>query len=480
MQRERRIFNSTVGGELEVYERRDFNSLFHNNGQILYSRDAKAIIDETELISNLFISKKENKGVMLDVGACGGGSAAHFEKLGWEIYCFEPDPNNRENLKKKYGNNKNVVIDSRAISNQKLKEQNFYNSKESVGISSLITFHHSHRLSCRVGVTTIEEVLIEYNIKRIDFLKIDVEGMDFNVLKGIPWHEIKPAVIECEFEDEKTKQLGHTWTDISNFLLKQGYTVYVSEWHPIIRYGIRHDWLGIKCYPCKLENPKAWGNLLAFKIDPGLSVINNAVKKTFKADSPELTTDGISLKNATKNEDNENNNIEKIHKNEESEVINSSKKKFIPIQYFKSIWSPIYIQIEKWIKNDNIAIFHTRQFISYILHLFQRNPKVSAIVIFALVTLLALSVINTPLMPHISNIWSIVGVSFFSTIVILGLSFIHYKLVGFVQKVNQFKLTQRSEIIFELNKVREQFTIQINEKKKLLNSLVIKIEENKK
>src|SRR3546814_14166191 len=64
----------------------------------------------------------------------------------------------------------------------------------------------------------------------------------------------------CEFEDVKTVPLGYTYHDMAGFPLEQGYRVYVSEWHPIVRYGIRHDWRRLVPYPCELSDPSAWGN----------------------------------------------------------------------------------------------------------------------------------------------------------------------------------------------------------------------------
>ncbi len=50
-----------------------------------------------------------------------------------------------------------------------------------------------------------------------------------------------------------------------------GYVVFVSEWHPIIRYGVSHSWRRLDRYPCTQINPKGWGNFIAVRadVDPG-------------------------------------------------------------------------------------------------------------------------------------------------------------------------------------------------------------------
>src|SRR3546814_14933106 len=69
---------------------------------------------------------------------------------------------------------------------------------------------------------------------------------------------------------------------MAGFLLEQVSRVYVSEWHPIVRYGIRHDWRRLVPYPCELSDPSARGNLLAFRDPIDESVLAGAIGKLAK------------------------------------------------------------------------------------------------------------------------------------------------------------------------------------------------------
>ncbi|MCG8440285.1 MAG: FkbM family methyltransferase [Caulobacterales bacterium] len=239
-------------------------------------RSAHASIDETGVVGRLLEDRRGSHHVMLDVGAHFGSSAKYFDRLGWSIYCFEPDSKNRRQLDERFGDKPHVTIDTRAVSDKSAIGAPFYSSLESTGISALHAFHESHKQSSTVNVTTVGEIVDEHSLTHIDFLKIDVEGHDFAVLKGVPWNRLAPDVIECEFEDAKTAPLGHTWRDMAEFLRAKGYTLYISEWHPIIQYGVRHDWRRIAPYPGCEPAPDAWGNLLAFKDDPGYARIHDA------------------------------------------------------------------------------------------------------------------------------------------------------------------------------------------------------------
>jgi FkbM family methyltransferase len=277
----REIINATVGGKLELFSRmRLEDALDVNKNPIKTSpiligqlpRSVSAHWDETNAIAYLFSQK--NTGCMIDVGAHFGTALAPFLEKNWKIFAFEPDEQNRQKLLQRLANHpyaNNVKLDTRAVSDKSQQGLNFYRSEESTGVSGLSAFLSSHKAAQTVDTVTLTEVLADEAIETIDFLKIDTEGHDLFVLKGFPWERFKPAVIECEFEDSKTVSLGYTFHDLAKYLVDKGYTVYVSEWHPIIRYGIRHDWRQLSRYPCELADEKGWGNLLAFRdgIDEG-------------------------------------------------------------------------------------------------------------------------------------------------------------------------------------------------------------------
>lgn len=132
-------------------------------------------------------------------------------------------------------------------------------------INGFSAFHEAHRESQKVDAITLTEFFQDKPMPDIDFFKIDTEGHDLSVLQGYPWERCRPALIECKFEDQKTPPTGYSFHDLAKLLVDQGYTVYVSEWHPIIRPCLRHAWKQLLRYPCKLSDQKSWGNLLAFR-----------------------------------------------------------------------------------------------------------------------------------------------------------------------------------------------------------------------
>ena len=209
------------------------------------------------------------KGVMVDVGAHFGESLAPYLQLGWEILAFEPDPANRARLLQNIDAAKIRLYDC-AVSDREQDGVPFFASPESDGISSLSAFRETHREVNRVRLTTLARVLAEAGTQQVDFLKIDTEGHDLFVLRGFPWDRLQPDVVLCEFEDTKTLPLGYDYRQMGDFLVAQGYQVFLSDWAPIIRYGTSHTWRSFRPYPCALAETKGWGNFVALRagLDP--------------------------------------------------------------------------------------------------------------------------------------------------------------------------------------------------------------------
>ena len=215
------------------------------------------------------VSKLGGERVMLDVGAHYGATSLLFAKLGWRVFAFEPDRRNRSIFEHNVIKEPNVYIDSRAVSNRIESNQPFFSSDISTGISSLSAFHESHVESDRIDTVTIRKFVREKSLSKIDFLKVDTEGYDLFVLKGIDWNATSPGIIVCEFENAKSELLGYRFEQLADLLHQQGYRLLISEWYPIIKYGGKHRWRCITDYPCDLTDENGWGNIIAVK-DPDL------------------------------------------------------------------------------------------------------------------------------------------------------------------------------------------------------------------
>ncbi|MEP2742515.1 MAG: FkbM family methyltransferase [Bauldia litoralis] len=230
-----------------------------------FEREDTVQIDEVRLVYELVGSRPD--GVMLDVGAHFGVTLSRFAAAGWRVFAFEPDPSNRLILNEAVEGKSNVVVSEEAVSDVSGQKVPFFASDESTGVSGLSSFLDSHHEVARVKTVTLDDVVSRHGLTSVDFLKIDVEGFEMAVLRGLDFDKVAPGVVVAEFEDQKTEEHGYTADDLCRFFVKRGYVVYVSEWFPIERYGAKHSFRRLRSYPCRISR-ESWGNLIAFKQAP--------------------------------------------------------------------------------------------------------------------------------------------------------------------------------------------------------------------
>lgn len=116
----------------------------------------------------------------------------------------------------------------------------------------------------------LAEFMRKLALPTVDHLSIDLNGLDVDVLKHVPWSSLRPSVVECRFNDDDTFAPGPPWRDVGTYLREQGYAVYVSEWHPTIPGGEREDWRRVVPFDEQLDvRPAARATVFAFRDDPG-------------------------------------------------------------------------------------------------------------------------------------------------------------------------------------------------------------------
>lgn len=220
-------------------------------------------IDEAEVISILAESIPVPEATLVDVGAHHGLVSALFLRMGWSVIAYEPDPDNRREFEQRAGSEPRLQVSTSAVSDKAAHSVAFYSSPISTGISSLAAFHESHEHSARVEVVTLAADLRAREVERVDFLKVDIEGLDLFALKGFDW-SYAPRFVLYEFENRKTIDLGYSLADSAAYVAERGYHLVYSVWEPIVEYGLRHRWRGLFSTPPD-DAAVCWGNVLCFR-----------------------------------------------------------------------------------------------------------------------------------------------------------------------------------------------------------------------
>jgi FkbM family methyltransferase len=126
-----------------------------------------------------------NDPVIVDIGANVGIISFYFAKRfpNAKIYAYEPHPINYANLIRGIEANglTNVFPFNKAVLDDSDSEIEIYLNRENSGASSVF---YPTEDSAFVDTITLEEIVAEHQIEKIDFLKIDCEGSEFEILEN--------------------------------------------------------------------------------------------------------------------------------------------------------------------------------------------------------------------------------------------------------------------------------------------------------
>jgi len=172
---------------------------------------------EKQLILEFFGRKKE--GFFVEVGANDpytGSQSWLLEQNGWQGVLVEPQAALCEKLR---AARKNAKVFQVACSSPGREGEATLHIGAHDGLSTLEKQIDSHGTRFvgteRVQVTTLDKVLGEAGAGRIDFLSIDVEGHEIEVMRGFDFEKHRPSLIMIE-------DGVRTW-DKHRFLKRHGY-----------------------------------------------------------------------------------------------------------------------------------------------------------------------------------------------------------------------------------------------------------------
>ncbi|MEQ8383457.1 MAG: FkbM family methyltransferase [Coleofasciculus sp. A1-SPW-01] len=209
--------------------KRELRHLLHPFWQPFYSQAG-----EDKLIYKV-IGRKPN-GFYIDVGAwCPDrlSNTYFFYQLGWAGLCIEPNPDLIDQFQIVRPRDKVLNI---AVSNFE-GEANFFTSQSTV-FNSLSPRANIHESKLVVKVRRLESILDEIQApKTIDFISIDTEGTEIDVLEGLNLEKYRPRLILVEYNTDKVIN-----TKLQPYLISQGYSIiYISHCNIIASSDFERD-----------------------------------------------------------------------------------------------------------------------------------------------------------------------------------------------------------------------------------------------
>jgi FkbM family methyltransferase len=165
--------------------------------------------------------------VVLDVGASIGGVSISYSKMVGKdgvVIAVEPEPRSLSVLQKiiRENNLRNIKVIGKAAWNRK-EILKFY-LREGFGRHSLV--YNSGEEFIMVKADTLDNILSDVGIRKIDFVKIDVEGAELEVLEGMEeiLNSVKKIIVAAYHERNEMK----TFPRVSRFLKERGFKTLIG------------------------------------------------------------------------------------------------------------------------------------------------------------------------------------------------------------------------------------------------------------
>ena len=141
----------------------------------------------------------DNGDIVIDAGAFIGLFLIFAGKRVGKVFAFEPVEKSRDILSENIilNNLENVEVFSYALG-ESCKNLKFFVSSQHPESSGGISLKEKEKI---VPQITLDDFVKKYAIKRIDFIKADIEGMERNLLKGAEGviKKFKPKIAICTY-----------------------------------------------------------------------------------------------------------------------------------------------------------------------------------------------------------------------------------------------------------------------------------------
>lgn len=163
------------------------SSLFHGSHQSVFPSEV-----ERGLVSSFLGA---DKGVFVEVGAFDPimqSQSYHLEIGGWHGVLVEPVPNQASELRKA---RRAQVFEVACVGPEAAERPARLLSQR--GLSTL-HFNEKKRAGApviEVESATLNEILAKANVDRVDFLSVDVEGAEPDVLRGLDFGRFRPRLV---------------------------------------------------------------------------------------------------------------------------------------------------------------------------------------------------------------------------------------------------------------------------------------------
>ncbi|MBB5395119.1 FkbM family methyltransferase [Mucilaginibacter sp. AK015] len=221
--------NNFFFGKQVIFESANGSKHYLSTGE--YTGHQLAFVGEYEPLTFKKCESLLHKGgILFDVGASMGLFSLYLSKIpNLEIYALEPSAQNFLSLLKNVQLNhaENIHTIHVGLSNEDSFGYIVNLTPKNTGTTKVVDLPLAGHHSYLIQLTTMISLIKHFNIKKIDLLKIDVEGYEINVFKGLFGHPsaIMPENIIMEFSDLVIRS-GLSEKECINYIKSFGYEIF--------------------------------------------------------------------------------------------------------------------------------------------------------------------------------------------------------------------------------------------------------------
>ena len=177
-------------------------------------------------LKNKFFSEIDT-GIMVEVGSAGPeflSQSKPFRDIGWRCICIEPNPkfakmhrdvgNEIYEYACSYEDKDDVNFEIVNVNNGEITNESFSSLEVSEELSLISGYNGKNSLNIQniiVNVRKLDTILEESKVSKVDYVIVDVEGWELNVIKGFTTSKYQPKVIVLESAFVSTHQMYHDY-----------------------------------------------------------------------------------------------------------------------------------------------------------------------------------------------------------------------------------------------------------------------------
>lgn len=195
-----------------------------------------------------FLTKK-SKPIVFDVGANVGRYSQMILQYNSDaiVHCFEPHPSTFKKLENSFSFSQKQQIKLNNLGvGEKISTLELYDYESTDGTSHasiykdvIESLHAKKAIAVNIDVVDLNSYLLKNNISQIDLLKIDTEGNELNVLKGLGNKLNNGTIQAIHFEFNEMNIISKSsfkdfWDLLSDFelyrLLPRGKMIHIDQY----------------------------------------------------------------------------------------------------------------------------------------------------------------------------------------------------------------------------------------------------------